>query len=81
MSDNILNDELLPTRFITLDRRITDRALRKQIARGAFPKPDANIDGRNYWKASTYTRWKNDALAGRFARAVRVGRSAGSVTV
>jgi hypothetical protein len=42
---DIIHDQLLPTSFITADRDLTDRGLRKQISRGAFPAPDANIGG------------------------------------
>jgi hypothetical protein len=75
MNDSILDDELIPTKAITSDRRITDRGLRKQIANGSFPPPDANVNGRNYWRASTYLRWKTAALAGKFARVRRPGRT------
>jgi hypothetical protein len=69
---DIIHDQLLPTSFITADRDLTDRGLRKQISRGAFPAPDANIGGKNFWRASTYRKWKVAALAGEFARATPV---------
>jgi len=33
-----------------------------------FPPPDGNLNGRNFWKASTYQKWKADALAGKYGR-------------
>ncbi len=53
---------------ITHDLKMTDRGVRKWITAGRFPRPDGNLNGRNFWKASTYRRWKADALAGKFDR-------------
>lgn len=72
MTDSVVSDKLIPRTFITSDREITDRALRKQIRSNRFPPPDANINGRNYWLTSTYLKWKEAALAGKFAKVSRL---------
>jgi len=77
MSNNsVLDDPLLSTAAITDDLCITSRGLRKQITCGRFPAPDANINGRNLWRSSTYRAWKTAALAGQFAQRRRPGCSA-----
>lgn len=63
-----INDPLLSTATITADLNVTDRCLRKRVASGRFPAPDANIEGRNYWLTSTYRKWKESAISGAFAR-------------
>lgn len=71
----LIGDRFLDVKFILSDRSIGDRGLRKEVARGAFPRPDANIGGRNFWRASTYARWKEEALAGKFARKTFFGKT------
>jgi len=51
-----------------LNGKITDRALRKWIELGRFPKPDGNINGRNFWLASTVRQHRADMLAGKFSQ-------------
>lgn len=46
---------------------VTDRGFRKWIVKGTFPKPDGNVNGRNFWLRSTYERWRADVLVGRYA--------------
>jgi hypothetical protein len=53
---------------ILTDNDITDRCLRKWIAVGRFPKPDGNLNGRNFWLMSTYKRWEAEVLAGRYSQ-------------
>jgi hypothetical protein len=53
---------------ITRDLKVTDRGVRKWIAGDRFPPPDGNLNGRNFWKASTYQKWKSDVLAGKYGR-------------
>ncbi len=53
---------------ITRDLKVTDRGDRKWIAGDRFQPPDGNLNGRNFWKASTYLKWKSDALAGKYGR-------------
>jgi hypothetical protein len=74
MKDDVLDDPLLPTAFITADRSIGDRALRKQVMEGRFPPPSCNIGGMNYWRASVYRAWKAAALSGKFARVSNLAR-------
>ncbi len=74
-SDSVLDDPLLSTAAITDDLGITSRGLRKQIEGGRFPAPDANINGRNFWRSSTYRVWKTAALAGQFAQRRRIGEA------
>lgn len=74
--EDIINDPFLPTSYITNDRKITDRGLRKQISKGRFPAPDLKIGCRNFWRASTYRTWKTDALLGKFARVSQIGQRA-----
>ena len=71
---DLLNDPFIGMPFIARDRGITDRGLRKQIARGDFPAPDANLNGRNLWRRSSYLTWKEEVLAGKFAKVRRPGR-------
>lgn len=56
---------------IISDNGITDRCLRKWIAAGRFPKPDGNLNGRNFWLPSTYSRWNADVRAGKYSVARR----------
>jgi hypothetical protein len=58
---------------VTSDNNISDRCLRKWIVAGRFPAPDGNLNGRNFWLASTYARWQADVLAGRYSQQRRVG--------
>jgi hypothetical protein len=77
MSDNtpdLLNDPFVDARFITKDIGVTDRGLRKQIKRGDFPRADGNLHGRNVWRESTYRKYKEQVLAGDFAKVRRPGR-------
>lgn len=50
---------------------VCDRALRQWIARGQFPAPDGNVNGRNFWLRSTVERWRADVTAGKYAQARR----------
>lgn len=56
---------------ITTENAITDRCLRKWISAGKFPRPDGNLNGRNYWLADTYRQWIADVAAGKYRRAGR----------
>lgn len=75
LSDDLLNDAFIDLQFITRDCDLSTRAVQKQIARGVFPPPDANLHGRNVWRRSTYANWKRDVLAGKFAKTRMPGRS------
>ena len=52
---------------IDRDLDITSRCRRKKIEQGIIPSPDGSFAGRNFWKLSTYKRFKADLLAGKFA--------------
>jgi hypothetical protein len=58
---------------ITADNGVTGRCLRAWIARGRFPAPDGNLNGRNFWLTATYKRWQADVLNGRYANHRRPG--------
>jgi hypothetical protein len=49
------------------DLRVSSRALRNYRAKGILPVPDANLQGRDLWRLSTYRKFKEDLLAGKFA--------------
>lgn len=66
---------------ITRDFDITDRGVRKWIATDKFPPPDGNLNGRNFWKASTYRQWKSDVLAGKYQRPSNLPRKKSSARV
>ena len=59
---------LIRTSEICALYNITDRCLRSWIATGRFPRPDANMNGRNAWFAETVDRHRAAMLAGQFAR-------------
>lgn len=68
------DSEIVWGHIILKDVCITDRGLRKWIAGGIFPKPDGNLNGRNFWKRETYKRWQADVLAGKYAKKIGFGR-------
>jgi hypothetical protein len=51
---------------IRTECQVTDRGVRKWIAKGRFPKPDGNLNGRNFWLAETYAQWKAEVLDGKY---------------
>jgi len=53
---------------IIADNKVTDRCLRKWVVSGRFPAPDGNLNGRNFWLASTYKRWQAEVLAGKYSQ-------------
>jgi len=53
---------------ITRDNCVTDRGVRKWHKTGKFPAPDGNLNGRNFWKRSTYRKWQADVLDGKYRR-------------
>lgn len=59
---------LVYTDRITADYDITDRSLRRWIREGRFPKPDGNLNGKHYWRRSTYRDWQRNVLAGKYGR-------------
>ena len=66
-------DRLLFMRDVRADIGVTDRAIRKWIAKGTFPQPDANLRGRNCWRMTTFLSWKADVLAGKYSQRRRPG--------
>jgi hypothetical protein len=52
--------------------------LRKQIKRGDFPPAEGNLHGRNIWRESTYRKYKEQVLAGKFAKIRRPSRGSRS---
>lgn len=62
------NDAKVWSPEIRRDQDIGDRGFRKWISNGRFPRPDGNLNGRNFWLRSTYDRWKADVAAGRYAK-------------
>jgi hypothetical protein len=73
MTDNNPPSEKVWSPEIRRNESIGDRGLRKWIAEGRFPRPDGNINGRNFWLRPTYERWKAEVLEGRYARYRRPG--------
>ena len=69
-------EKLIYSSRITADNNVTDRAIRKWIARGHFPVPDGNLHGRNFWRLSTYRAWQADVMAGKFAQKRAFGSQA-----
>jgi hypothetical protein len=71
MSESIIQpiaQEDLPLVFaseILRDNAITDRCVRKWQSVGAFPGPDGKLNGRNFWRRSTYRNWQANVIAGR----------------
>ena len=65
-------------RQILDDQKITDRGLRKWIAQERFPRPDGNLNGRNFWQPETYKRWQEDVLKGKYRRVSRLCRNSAS---
>ena len=59
---------------ITTDYGIGDRGFRKWQATGKFPPPDGNLNGRNFWRRSTYRKWQADVLAGRYRKVCNLSR-------
>lgn len=61
-------------RQILEDQQITDRGLRKWIAQERFPRPDGNLNGRNFWRPETYKHWQEDVLKGKYRRVSHLSR-------
>jgi hypothetical protein len=59
---------------IKTECNVTDRGVRKWIQKGRFPKPDGNLNGRNFWLPETFAQWKADALAGKYRRVSNLSR-------
>jgi hypothetical protein len=59
---------------IMTDNCIGDRGIRKWQSSGKFPPPDGNLNGRNFWRRSTYRKWQIDVLAGRYRRVCNLSR-------
>jgi hypothetical protein len=59
---------------ITRDNGVTDRGVRKWRMTGKFPAPDGNLNGRNFWRRSTYRQWQADVLAGKYHKASNLPR-------
>lgn len=74
MSPLKTSEDRIWSREILDAENIGDRGFRKWVASGRFPKPDGNLNGRNFWLRSTYESWKVDVLAGHYAQNRRPGR-------
>jgi hypothetical protein len=61
---------------ITRDNDVTDRGVRKWITGGKFPQAEGNLNGRNFWRRSTYRQWQADVLAGKYRKASNLNREA-----
>jgi hypothetical protein len=61
------NEPMLDGAYIDDDLVITPRTRRNYLARGILPAPDANLLGRDLWRASSYAKFKADLLAGKFS--------------
>jgi hypothetical protein len=74
ISISALDDPRIYSSEITANNRVTTRCLRKWIAIDRFPAPDGKGHGRNFWFVSTYLRWQQDVLAGKFKQERRPNR-------
>lgn len=74
-TESVLSDPRIYSAEITANNLVTTRCLRKWIAAGRFPAPDGNLHGRNFWLLSTYQRWQQEVLAGKFKQERRPKRS------
>ena len=61
-------DDRVWSKEILGKENVTDRCLRKWIGSQKFPRPDGNLNGRNFWFRSTYERWQADVRAGRYSQ-------------
>jgi hypothetical protein len=59
---------------ILQEQKITDRGLRKWIAQQRFPRPDGNLNGRNFWRPEAYKQWQEDVLQGKYRRVSPLSR-------
>lgn len=76
LKDRADDDRLVYTADVCADVGVSDRCVRKWIAKGIFPAPDTNIGGRNCWRLATFRAWKADVLAGKYSQRRRPGVSA-----
>jgi len=68
-------DRLIYMSDVCADVGVTDRCVRKWVLKGYFPKPDANLRGRNCWRLSTFRAWKAAVFAGEYSQHRRPGTS------
>jgi hypothetical protein len=59
---------------VSADYDIGDRGFRKWQTNGKFPQPDGNLNGRNFWRRSTYRKWQADVLAGHYRKTSNLSR-------
>ena len=61
------DEQMIDGGFVNGDLGICSRTRRNLRAKGILPPPDANLQGRDLWRLSTYRQFKADLLAGKFA--------------
>ncbi|MDP8986289.1 MAG: hypothetical protein M3N97_14885 [Pseudomonadota bacterium] len=66
-----LDEPVIDGAFIDGDLGISPRTRRNYLSKQILPPPDANLQGRDIWRLSTYREFKAALLAGRFAVAKR----------
>jgi hypothetical protein len=66
-----LDEPVIDGAFIDGDLGIAPRTRRNYLTKQILPPPDANLQGRDIWRLSTYRKFKADLLAGKFAMAKR----------
>ncbi|MGA2190540.1 MAG: hypothetical protein ABSH33_18625 [Steroidobacteraceae bacterium] len=64
---NAGDDPFIDGAHIDRDLGIVPRSRRNYLNKGILPPPDANLLGRDLWRLSTYTNFKSELLAGKFA--------------
>lgn len=65
------NGELVWATDIRQALAIGARCLNGWMARGKFPPPDGNVNGRRFWLRSTVEQWRTDVAAGKYAQTRR----------
>jgi hypothetical protein len=71
VSTEATDEPVIDMSFIENDLGVVGRTCRKYIAKGILPRPDSNLCGRDIWRLSTYRKFKQDLLEGKFALAKR----------
>lgn len=66
-------DRLVYMADVCSDVGVTDRCVRTWITKGYFPRPDANLRGRNCWRLSTFRAWKDAVFSGEYSQRRRPG--------
>jgi hypothetical protein len=61
---------------VTRDNDVTDRAVRNWLKAEKFPPEDGNLHGRKFWLRTTYLKWREDVLSGKYSKVSNLPRPA-----